>query len=1114
MKKSLKVLVSLVLIFALLMSYAPSIVLAAPQSPACTRSAIYALKDVKLTPPFKSDGTVNTASVVVKEKDEHIMHFTLDSGSKQCYCIEPGAGLTIDSTIDSSKANKYWTALKNSSDPKHQKIVTGIYRVVALADHMNPTKDADVHAIAQIVLWEIICGIRDPITGEALKTTLQSSFSNFATTDQETYYTNRYKQFVTAYQQFDDIPSFMYSSKTTATSKPITLNWNATNKRYQATVTDSKGLLSKMNTTGVFPDYVNVSKSGNNLTLWTTKPITNALASSRINKNHGFSTSTSPSMLIYGGNLENGDTSQAVVASSVPDPMAGYMSIKTGDAPKTSITVTKTWVDDNDRDGVRPSKITVNLLADGTLYKSQAITAADGWKYTFSNLPEYNDSGTKIKYTISENAVPKYETSYNGFTIINTHQTGVVKTFTTKTWDDNGDQDGIRPDSITIRLYADGKEIDSKKVTEKDGWEYEFTNLPKYRDGGIEIKYEIKEDPIPGYETSYDGFDVINTHIPEKTQVSGTKTWVDNDNQDGYRPESITVRLYADGKEIDSQVVKPSKGEWRYAFTNLDKYRDGGVEIVYSIAEDAVPEYATTYDGFNITNTHITEKTFVRGEKTWDDRNNQDGIRPDSITVRLYRNGVEYSSQTVHARYAWQYEWTDLDKYEQGGLLVEWTVKEDPVEGYTPTYDGFNITNHYTPQTVEVSGQKRWDDNGNQDGVRPEQITVRLMRDGEEYDVKTVTAENEWKYAWSGLDKYRDGGEEIVWTVVEDAVPEYVTSYEGYNIVNTHAPAKTEIGGTKTWNDNNNQDGVRPEKITVRLYRDGEEFLTQEVTDVDGMWAYLFTDLDVYRDGGVKIEWTITEDAVEGYTTTYDGTNIINTHETATTDVAGFKTWVDDNDRDGLRPDQITVRLYRDGTEYDAKTVTAEDEWKYSWTGLDKYRDGGVEIKWTIDEDVVEGYTKTIDGFNLTNTHEIETITISGRKIWNDGSNAAELRPEAVMLTLCADGEEIDTAEVTMTDAESPDVWHYEFVDLPVYKAGKKVTYTVMEKPVKHYTSTIDGFDITNTIIPTVDSPKTGDNSRAVLPALMMVTAIAGLISGGACIALVIRRRKQKRNGQ
>ncbi len=1024
MKKSLKVLVSLVLIVALLMSYAPSIVLAAPQAPSCERTGIYALNDVMLVPPFKSDGTANTTAVVVKEEGARIMHFTVDNGTKLCYCIEPGAGLTVDSTIDSAKTNKYWTALKKSSDPKHQKIVTGIYRVVALADHMNPTKDADVHAIAQIVLWEIICGIRDPITGEALKTTLQNSFANLATTDQETYYTNRYKQFVTAYKEFDDIPSFMYSSKTAATSKPITLNWNATNKRYQATVTDSKGLLSKMNTTGVFPDYVHVSKSGNNLTIWTTRPITNALASSRINKNHGFSTSTSPSMLVYGGNLENGDISQALVAASVPDPMAGYMSIKTGTAPKINITVDKKWVDDNNRDGLRTDSVTANLFADGTFYDDAVITAAKGWKHTFTGLPEYNSNGKKIMWTITEVPVEGYETSYDGFTIINTHTTRIVKTLSAKTWEDAGNQDGLRPDSITLRLFADGVEIAHKVVTEADEWRHEFADLPKYRDGGIEIVYEIKEDPVPGYETTYDGYDIINTHIPEKITISGEKIWNDQNNQDGVRSEKVTLRLMRDGVEFDVKTVVEVDGRWTYAWENLDKYRDGGVEIVWTVVEDPVPGYETTYDGYNIINTHIPEKINISGVKTWDDRNNQDGIRSSNITLWLFRNGEEFDVKEItEVDGEWRYGWENLDKYENG-QLIEWVVREDPIEGYTTTYDGYNITNSHTPATVNISGEKTWHDQNDQDGIRAKEVILHLMRDGVEFDVKTVVeVDGRWIYAWENLDKYGDGGIEIVWTVMEDPVPGYETTYDGYDIINTHIPEKTEVSGTKTWVDDDNRDGLRTESVTVRLWRDGEEFDSKSVKEVDG-------------------------------------------------------------------------------------------EWRYAWTDLDKYRDGGVEIIWTITEDPIDGYVTTYDGYNITNTHEIETITISGRKIWNDGSNAAELRPESVMLTLCADGEEIDTAEVTMTDAESPDVWSYEFVDLPAYREGKKISYTIMEKPVANYTAVVQGFDITNSIVPPTDSPKTGDHSRAALPKLMAVMAIAAVVSGGACIALVIRRRKQKRNGQ
>ena len=36
---------------------------------------------------------------------------------------------------------------------------------------------------------------------------------------------------------------------------------------------------------------------------------------------------------------------------------------------------------------------------------------------------------------------------------------------------------------------------------------------------------------------------LTNTHTPELTSITGTKTWKDADNQDGKRPESITVNL-------------------------------------------------------------------------------------------------------------------------------------------------------------------------------------------------------------------------------------------------------------------------------------------------------------------------------------------------------------------------------------------------------------------------------------------------------------------------------------------------------------------------------------------------------------------------------------------
>ena len=128
----------------------------------------------------------------------------------------------------------------------------------------------------------------------------------------------------------------------------------------------------------------------------------------------------------------------------------------------------------------------------------------------------------------------------------NTHIPETVSVKGVKTWDDNDDQDGIRPEGITVNLNANGEVYSTLIVTEVENWSYEFDNLPKYMDGVL-VTYTITEDTITGYTTIIHGYDITNTHIPETVSVKGIKTWDDNDDQDGIRPEQITVILYADG---------------------------------------------------------------------------------------------------------------------------------------------------------------------------------------------------------------------------------------------------------------------------------------------------------------------------------------------------------------------------------------------------------------------------------------------------------------------------------------------------------------------------------------------------------------------------------------
>ncbi|WP_156010962.1 Cna B-type domain-containing protein, partial [Streptococcus ruminantium] len=484
-----------------------------------------------------------------------------------------------------------------------------------------------------------------------------------------------------------------------------------------------------------------------------------------------------------------------------------------------------------------------------------------------------------------------------------------------KKWVDNNDQDGKRPESITIQLYANGKAIDGQTVTlnAANSWTARFENLPKTDDEGKDIAYTIEETNVPdGYTASVNGTTITNTHTPETTQVAGTKTWNDNNDQDGKRPQSITVNLLADGKPFKTQKVT-AENNWKYTFTDLPKYANGK-EIVYTVSEEKVDGYEMKVEGTNITNTHTPETTEVSGTKTWVDNEDQDGKRPQSITVNLLADGKVIKSQQVTAENDWKYTFTDLPKYANGKEIV-YTVTENAVEGYTTTYDKYNITNSYTPGQTSLTVTKAWDDKDNQDGKRPEAIQVQLYaNDQKSGEVVTLTAANKWTHTWTGLAK-KANKKDIVYTVKEVSKVEGYTTTVGtvengnVTITNTYEPSTTSIKVNKVWKDNNNQDGLRPTSITVNLLADGEVVKTETITpNADGDWSHTFTDLPEYKNGK-KITYTVSEEKVEGYETKVEGTTITNTHTPETTEVAGTKTWNDNNDQDGKRPKSITVNL-------------------------------------------------------------------------------------------------------------------------------------------------------------------------------------------------------------
>ena len=680
---------------------------------------------------------------------------------------------------------------------------------------------------------------------------------------------------------------------------------------------------------------------------------------------------------------------------------------------------TKTWNDNNDQDGIRPTSITVNLFANGEKVKDQKVTP-DGngnWNYKFEKLPEYNENG-KITYTVTEDAVEGYITELDGNNFINTHVPETTEISGTKTWNDAEDQDGKRPESITVKLLANGEEVNSQTVTagEDGSWNYSFTNLPKFANGQ-EIAYTVSETPVEDYTTTYDGYDITNSYTPGQTSATITKIWADADNQDGIRPESITVTLLANGKETETTATLKAANNWTETITGLPE-KANGKTIEYTWAEKDLPDgYELTDNSTDgtvttLTNTHTTAVTSISGTKTWDDADNQDGKRPESIIINLFADGKQIENKTVKADALgnWAYSFTNLPKFANGKEIV-YTVTEDAVEGYTTEMDGNNFINSYKPETTEVSGTKTWNDAEDQDGKRPESITVRLLANGIEKDSQAVKADEagSWTYKFTDLPKY-EAGKEIVYTVTEDAVADYTTEITGYDITNSYAPGKTSVTVTKAWADNDDRGGHRPKEIKVQLKADGENSGEEIILNAENKWTYTWSELDEKR-AGKDIVYTVEEiGKTAGYISTVTGNateGFIITNTITSVKISK----VDITDQKELAGAHIQI-LGKDGN--------VVDEWDSTW---ESHEVTGLKTgeKYTLRETVApDGYTITADTvFSLKEDGTLDkdntstTISADGTLLVEDSRTSVKVSKVDI-----SDGEELEGAHIQIIDQD------------------------------------------------------------------------------------------------
>jgi len=183
----------------------------------------------------------------------------------------------------------------------------------------------------------------------------------------------------------------------------------------------------------------------------------------------------------------------------------------------------------------------------------------------------------------------------------------------------------------------------------------------------------------------------------------------------------------------------------------------------------------------------------------------------------------------------------------------------------------------------------------------------------------------------------------------------------------------------KVWEDNN--DPSRPEAVTVRLMREGEVY-EEVVLNEENQWTYTWDELDD------RYDWNIEEVVPEGYEVTYnleDNTMfVINKNdyepepEPDPINITVVKKWDDDDDKNETRPESVAVTLYNGDTAVEKVILSEENDWTYSWEGLDGHGSWSV-----LETGIPAGYTPTYrtsgEVVTITNT---ATLIQTGQLNW------------------------------------------------------------------------------------------------------------------------------------
>ncbi len=434
------------------------------------------------------------------------------------------------------------------------------------------------------------------------------------------------------------------------------------------------------------------------------------------------------------------------------------------EGPTTSVTASVFWDDADNAAGLRPTSVQLVLLADGAAYGELKSAAAPGWTATWSNLPEGR------AYSVQQLSAPEgYAVTESGLQVTNTLQKGNLYLVATV----SGAPEGT--DLSGLRLTVTGPDPSMPKTlnySQLIGGTYDFGEVVP---GAYLVRGTNADGLVEGYV-----MDAANSRISDAVQLKAGEsatltfqyTWKEPDGEapeEDYDPMAnignLTIEILGPDPRMPMTIYYSQFTNGRF---ELDNLVPGVYTVIERNAETLIKYYTLTTESITGMTLTVTaggtaiatlfnqyapmptpepedELIDFPVNKIWNDSNDADGNRPESITVRLYADGAEVASHVLTAAEGWSYVFEGLPRYQEDGVTeIVYTITEDAVPMYNTTIAGNTIVNDYVPEVTSVAVNKIWNDDNNAQGIRPASIAMMLSNGTETVTVVLLSEENGW----------------------------------------------------------------------------------------------------------------------------------------------------------------------------------------------------------------------------------------------------------------------------------------------------------------------------------------------------------------------------------